>query len=402
MAQFIFVAHDKDGKRVSGILESQDREAALKMLSDKDYIVTKLNPILRKTGILGWFSGSIRKEEILLFTQELGAMLAAGLSIVHALNVIASDIVNLRFRSIVGELANNLSAGRSLSESLQKYESLFSKLYVSMVKAGEASGKLPDILERLGQYIENSETLRRKVQAAFYYPAIVIGFAIVVVTFIFIFGIPQLQKIYAGLDANLPFLTQVLMNMANFVSHYWLIMLAVLILIILILRSYLRTAPGKLLLDHILLHGPLIGPLFQKLAIARFSSTLEALYTSGVPIIQSLTIVSGATGNKLMELAVENAMKSLKEGQSIVEPLRKSGVFTNLAISMISAGEESGKLDLMLRKVASFYETQVDITLKTLAGLIEPIIMIFVGFLIAFIIFALAIPFMNLSSLLMH
>jgi len=399
LAQFVFIAQDQQGKRISGRLDAADREAAIKSLSDKNLIVTKLDEVLAKGGILGLLS-TIRHEDVLLFTQELGAMLDAGIGIVHAMNIISADIDNLRFRSIVTEMANGIAGGKQLSEVLQKHEKLFSKLYISMVRAGETSGNLPQILIKLAGYIENAELLRKKVVAALYYPAIVMSFACFIVTFIFVFGIPRLVVIYKGFDTELPFFTRMILGIGSFLGNNILYILIVLVVGGYFLVKFSITDEGQMFWDMFKLNAPVVGHLFQKLAIARFASTLSTLYASGVPILVSLNIVAGATGNKIVEQTILESLKSVREGESIVDPLRKSQVFTNLAISMIAVGEESGTLDAMLRRVASFYETQVDIILKGLAGLLEPLIMIFIGLTIATVIIALGLPFLQLGTML--
>ncbi|MGV8123518.1 MAG: type II secretion system F family protein [Candidatus Xenobiia bacterium LiM19] len=399
MAQYLFIAQDQLGKRLSGRLDASDRESAIKSLSDKNLIVTKLDTVKERGGFLGLFS-AVRQEEVLLFTQELGAMLDAGIGIVQAMNTIAADIENLRFRGMVAEMANGIAGGKQLSEVLQRHERIFSKLYISMVRAGETSGNLPAILIRLAGYIENAETLRKKIQSALYYPATVVVFAVAVVTFIFVFGVPRLSSIYKGFDTELPFFTRLILGLGTFLGNNIIIIALLLITGGYFLLRFFNTEKGHLFWDAIKLNAPIMGHLFQKLAIARFASTLGTLYGSGVPILKSLQIVAGATGNKVVENTILKALKSVKEGESIVEPLRKSEVFTNLAISMIAVGEESGTLEAMLNRVASFYETQVDIILKGLAGLLEPIILIFIGLMIAVVILALGLPFMTLSTLL--
>jgi type IV pilus assembly protein PilC len=347
---------------------------------------------------LGLFGPRIKGEELLLFTQELGAMLDAGIGLVRSLNVIAEDSESPILRQVVLDLAHGLGQGKQLSETLKKYENLFSRLYISMVEAGEASGNLPMILLKLAEHIERAETLKKKVQAALYYPAIVVSFAMCVVVFIFIFGIPVISKIYAGFESSLPIFTVLLIDTGNFLSKNWYFIFPILIVIVLAFLRFLKTDRGAQWFDNFKLVAPIIGPLFQKLAISRFAGTMSTLYTSGVPILQAMRIVATSSGNRVIENVVLETLKGLKEGQTIVDPLRKSGVFTNLAISMIAAGEESGTMGMMLEKVSRFYETQVDISLKALTGLIEPIIIIVIGFFIGVIILALALPFMNIAS----
>lgn len=399
MAQFEFVAQNTEGQKITGVLKADGRESALKALSDKQLLVTKLLPVKAKEGFLGLTFQRVSAEEILLFTQELAALLDGGINMLHAMEVIGNDIDNPRFKGIIHEISTDLSSGHQLSVSLKKFPESFSRLYVSLVEAGEASGTLPRILARLAGYLENAETLRRKVKAALVYPLVVVSFALMVLTFIFIFGIPRLKSIYAGLNVNLPLLTQILISIGNFISHYFFEILLAIIVGGYAIFAFARTEKGQLYFDGLKLTSPIIGSLFQKLSIARFSSTLSTLYASGVPIIQAFGVVAGSIGNRVLERAVLSALNNIREGQSIVEPLRNSGVFTSLAISMISAGEESGTLEKMLSKVADFYESQVDIAIKGLSGLIEPVVMIIVGVFIGLIILSVALPFMTIGTL---
>jgi type IV pilus assembly protein PilC len=399
MAQFTFRAKKQDGTSISGALEAADRVTAMKSLSDKELVVTSLVPMEQKKRFFGLLEHKVSGEDLLMFTQELSAMLEAGMSTVSALEVLSGDIDNPKLKTIILDMEAGLNAGKQLSETMKKYPEVFSGLYSSMLEAGEASGNVPTILARIADHIENSEYLNNKVRSALYYPSMVVLFALTVVSFMLIFGIPRLKSIYDGLGASLPFFTQLLMDIATFLSHNWIIIFTLLLVVFIALRHFLKMEKGQLLMDHVKLRLPIFGPLFQKLAIARFASTMSTLYNSGVPIMHSLKIVSGSTGNKVIENVVLETIKSLREGHSIVEPLRRSGAFTNLAISMMDAGEKSGTLDKMLPRIAKFYEVQVDTTIKALAGLLEPLIIIFIGIVIGSMILALALPFMSLGTI---
>lgn len=403
MPQFAFTALDnKDGKRTSGFIEANDREAALRMMAEKDLVVTKLTPVrTRHNKFLSFFGIGgmrIKGEELLVFTQELGSMLDAGIPLKKALDVMINDFSSPVFRQIGIEMSNGLGAGRTLSEMLEEYPDTFSKLYVSMITAGETSGNLPTILLRLASYIEKTENLKKKVKSALFYPMIVFLFALLIMVGIFTFGIPRIKSIYQGLNVELPFLTQMFISIGDVISGYWYLILLVVIAGGFFSIRFFSTSAGQYALDKFKLNVPVFGVLFKRLAISHFSRTMSTLYSSGVPILDAMQIVSGSTGNRVVEKVLLVSLSKMRQGEPISVPLRNSGIFTEMSISMITSGEESGSLDKMLGKLADFYETQVDIMLSGLSGLLEPIIMIFVGGMVGIIILAVALPFLQLGS----
>jgi len=337
---------------------------------------------------------------LLLFTQELAAMLNAGISIQRALDIIITDIDNPGLRQIIMEITSSIGEGKEFSETLKDYPQVFSLLYVSMVSAGEKAGQLPDILLRLSGYIESAENLKKKVVGSLYYPLIIFIFSIFITAFIFVFGIPRVKEIYDSMGGVLPLPTLIFIAAGTFLSQNWYYILPLLIVGITALFYWSKTERGKFFQDNFKLNNVLLGPVFRRLAIARFARTLSTLYNSGVPILESMEIVSDSMGNVVMEKAVKNSIKKLHEGEELTEPLRESEVFTQMAISMMSAGEESGTLGSMLERLADFYETQVEISLRSLTELIEPLVMILIGIIIAIIILVLALPFMQISTVL--
>lgn len=399
MPKFKFIAKNNNGQEISGNLEAQDKESALKLIAEKDLIITSLEPLKNSWKNLLFNSHRIKGEELLLFTQQLASMLNAGINIKKALDIMIADIDNNYLRQIVIEISLDLSSGNSLSESLAKYPKVFSRLYMSMVKAGEASGKLPGLLLNLSEYIEKTENLKKRVMASLYYPATVMTFAVFMLAFLFTFGIPRLSGLYKDLGGELPLLTRMFISIGDFMSHTWIYWLVIFIIGIAFLKKYFNSSTGRFKLDSWKLSFFLIGPLFKRLAIARFSHTLSVLYASGVPIHQAMDVLTGSMDNLVMEKVVTDSMKSLEKGETITDPLRRSNIFTTMAISMIAVGEETGTLDSMLTRLSDFYEIQVDITLKSLTELIEPLIMIGVGLIIATIIIAMALPFMQISTI---
>ncbi len=391
MARFSYKALDEKKNEVSGILEAPDRLSALNSLSKSYELVLDVHEIKTRLGLL---SRGVSDETVMVATQQLAVMLNSGLSLRKALNLVDSEAP--RFEDILAEVSAGVSEGKPLSELFANYPSVFTKMYCSMVQAGETSGKLPGILMKLAEYLENAENLRRKIKAALVYPAAVIGVSLATGAFIFTFGVQQFQEIYAGLNAELPASTRLVMGLADFMGAWWPALAVLGVALLWLLRLLVSSGPGELFKDRLLLRLPLIGPITQRLAIARFARTLSTLYSGGVPIVQSLDLVASSMGNRVMEGVVRNAVRDVQEGEPLVAALRESGVFTRMALSMIATGEESGTLDTMLDKVASFYEIQTESRIRSAISLLEPAVIVGVGVFVAFLIVALGLPMMNL------
>jgi type IV pilus assembly protein PilC len=391
MARFHFKALDDKKNEVSGILEATDRQAALTSLSGRHELVLDVHEVQTRQGL---FSRRITNEDLMVVTQQLAVMLHAGLGLRHALALVDSE--NPVLEDILAEVSAGISEGKPLSEMLEGHPKVFSRLYCSMVRAGETAGKLPEILSKLSEHLEHAENLRRKIQGALVYPSAVIGVSLATGAFIFTFGVQQFQEIYSGLNAELPASTQLIMVLADLMAAWWPGLLAGALMGLWLLKHLLSTGPGELLKDRLLLRMPLVAPLVRRLAIARFARTLGTLYSSGVPIVQSLELVASSTGNRVMEEVVRKAVQTVQEGEPLVAALRASQTFTRMALSMVATGEESGTLDRMLAEVADFYELQAETMLRNLVSLLEPAVIVGVGLFVAFLIMALGLPMMNL------
>lgn len=403
MPQFLFTVSDEKGQRKSGVITANSDVSAIKKLTEKEFMVLSISPYKNRQidflRLLGFKKIKLRGEELLAFSQELGVMLNAGISLRSAINVLTTDSKHPAFKHIVTEIGTGLDAGGSLSDLLQKFPDAFSTMYVSMVKAGEKGGKLPTILLRLANYIQRAENLKKKIQAALYYPAMVLAFGIIILSLITIFGVPHLKNIYDSLSAELPLPTRMFLATGSFVSNNWLVLLLFLALVSLLIKRFLATEGGQLLLDNFKLYVAVIGSLYRRLIVARFAISLSTLYSSGISIVQGMELVATALGNRVMEKVVLKAVKKIYEGESFIEPLRRSKMFPEMAISMIAAGEESGSLDMMLDELASYYEEQVNIALQALSALFEPVAVIIVGFGLGIAILSLALPFMQIGSI---
>ncbi|MGA2877305.1 MAG: type II secretion system F family protein, partial [Nitrososphaerales archaeon] len=286
------------------------------------------------------------------------------------------------FKKIIGQLRADIEQGISITDAMKKHPDAFSELYVSMIRAGEVGGILDAIMERVSAYLESAEELKGKVKGAMVYPAVISCVAATVTLFLLIFIIPTFAGIFAGFGAQLPLPTRIMIGLSDFLRHYCLVLIAMVIGIYYGFKQYRKTDKGQLLTDGYLLKLPVFGLLLKKVSVAKFSRTLGTLIKSGVPILQALDTVGKTSGNRVIEKAIASARQSIKEGERMAEPLRRTGVFPAMVIQMIAIGEETGTLDTMLSKIADFYDQQVDVSVKALTSMIEPLIMVVMGIVV--------------------
>jgi type IV pilus assembly protein PilC len=291
-----------------------------------------------------------------------------------------------------------VEGGSTFAGALKKHPKVFSELYTNLVVAGEEGGILDNILNRLANYIEKAEALKKKVKSALVYPSTIVGVAVIVVMILMIFVIPVFESMFKSAGQTLPLPTLIVLAMSKFVKSYILFIIPAIGILIFLLRRYYKTENGRGVIDSLLLKAPVFGPLFQKIAVARFSRTLGTLVSSGVPILDGLSIVSRTSGNKTIETAILNARSSIKEGETIAEPLGRSGVFPPMVIQMISVGESTGALDSMLSKIADFYEEEVDVAVANLTSLLEPFLMMFLGVVIGGVVISMYLPIFQMAS----
>lgn len=398
MPQFTFSALNEKRDMVNGEVTADDHAAAMKSLVDQGLLVTQLEQRkIHGTGFLG-LRRSLKSEDLLAFTQEMASMINAAIPVPRALDIIAKDSRDPLLKSVVGDLARGFRGGTPLAELMAQHPRVFSKFYVSLVRSGESAGNLPQILTRLAAYIESSTALQGRLVGALAYPTVILVFAIVVIGFIFVYGIPQFREIYGAMGRDLPPLTLLFVSIGGFLSHNLLWLCLLLAGLAGYARWLLNLEATRTRIDAVLLHLWIVGPLVQRVALARFARTLATLLDAGMPIIRTLELVASATGNRILEKAVLKAAADVKEGGGLADSLRSCQIFTEMAISMVAAGEESGTLPPMLAKLADFYEVQVDQSLKALTGIIEPLIMMGVGAAVAVIILVLGLPLFNLAS----
>ncbi|MFH1202630.1 MAG: type II secretion system F family protein [Candidatus Omnitrophota bacterium] len=399
MANFRYIGKDKQGFKVMGIIDAADEAQALATLRGKDFIIISIKEEHARRVAA---ARRVKLEDLVIFSRQLATMVDSGIPLVQALNILSEQIEKEGFRQVIVKVRQDIEAGSSFCDSLGKHSTVFSPLYINMVKAGEASGLLNDILDRLASYLESVISLQRKVSSSLVYPAVVITMAILITAFLLLKIIPTFKGIFEVLGGTLPLPTQILIGISDFLRKFFLFWLGLTIVSVIAFQKYVATPKGRYQFDKTILKMPVFGELFRKVAIARFSRTLSTLIKSGVPILNSMDIVAKTSGNKIVEEAIQNARSSIKEGEPISGPLSRSGVFPPMVVRMISVGEQTGELEKMLSKISDFYDEQIDAAVSGLTSMIEPLVIAFLGIVIGGIVVALFLPIFKITQLVAH
>ena len=394
--QFAYKAKEPSGKAAEGIVEAPDQKAAIARLRAKKLSVTEIRPAVIKKK---FFKPKVKNEDIVIFSRQLSTLVTAGVPIVQGLTILEEQAENPAFKTVLGSLRTDIEAGLSIADAMRKHPDAFNELYVSMIKAGEVGGILDTILERLSAYLESNAALMGKVKSALVYPTVVFGVAFLITIGLIVFVIPIFKDIFSSFNAQLPFLTRMLINMSDFFRKKSIILIPIIAGSVWGFKKWMKTPAGIVKLDTIALKLPLFGILLKKVAIAKFTRTLGTLIKSGVPILQGLETVAKTAGNVTIEKAIMESYNSIKEGGRISDPLKKSGIFPPMVIQMISVGEETGGLDNMLNKIADFYDIEVDTAVKGLTSMIEPLIMVVLGLVIGTIVIAMFMPMFSMGEM---
>jgi type IV pilus assembly protein PilC len=386
------------GQSKKGEFEAPDEAGVRIYLRQQNIILTKVVAKGKEIKFALLFKKKVKQRSIAIFTRQLATMIDAGLPLVQSLEILSSQQEHSLFKNIIREIREDVEGGSTFAAALKKHPGTFDDLYTNLVVAGEEGGILDTILIRLASYIEKAEALRKKVKSALIYPSTIVGVAVIVVMILMIFVIPVFETMFSSAGQTLPLPTLIVLTMSKLIKKYVVIIIPLCILIFFLLKKYHQTENGRALMDSLLLKLPVFGPLFQKIAVARFSRTLGTLVSSGVPILDGLTIVSKTAGNKTIETAILSARTSIREGETIAEPLGRSGMFPPMVIQMISVGESTGALDSMLSKIADFYEEEVDVAVGNLTSLLEPFLMIFLGIVIGGVVISMYLPIFQMAS----
>lgn len=401
MATFAYVGRSKSGAMKKGELVAKSRDEAVDQLRKQSVVVTSLEEKAAKEGFSFKLGSGVSEKDLVVFTRQFGTMINAGLPLIQCLEILSTQSENAALRKSVGEIKVQVEGGSTFSDALRKHPKIFDDLYVNMVHAGEVGGLLDTILGRLSKHIEKAMKLKGQIKSAMVYPAAIVGIAGIVITVLMIWVIPVFEKMFKEMSGGkmaLPGPTQLVIDISNFAQGYWYIILGVIVATVLAVKKYYATPQGKLAIDKLLLKLPVFGDLIRKASVAKFTRTLGTLLASGVPLLEALTICAKTSGNKVVEGALLDAKVSISGGKTISEPLAKSGTFPKMVTHMISVGESTGALDSMLGKIADFYEDEVDQAVTNLTALLEPMMMVFLGVTVGFIVVAMYLPIFTMAS----
>lgn len=344
-------------------------------------------------------ANAIVSKELPAFSRQLSAMLSAGMPIVTSLSALYEQISNQNFKMVVGQVRQSIENGSAFSDALKAFPSVFNDLYINMIRGGEQGGQLAETIGRIADFLESTAKLRRKVKSAMSYPIAVMGIALGLSTLMIIFIVPVFQEMFASFGGKLPGPTQALVDVKDVLRGYWYIAIPAIVGIVYAFKAWARTSGGEVILAKLYLKMPIIGPLVQKVAMARFARTFAQLIHSGVPILTALDICAGATGNKIVERAVREGVATVEKGEPLSACLATKPCFTPILVHMLAAGEKTGKVDEMMDNIATFYEDEVDGMLSSLTSLLEPILMVFLGVTVGGIVICMFLPIFKIGEL---
>lgn len=399
MNSYQYVAKNKTGAGVSGIAEAASEAEVIEMLHKKELIVVSVKLAKssriskRKTG------GRAKLDDLVIFSRQLATMIDAGIPLVQSLGILGEQIESSALKNVVLNVKQDIESGTSFCDALAKHPTIFSELFINMAKAGEASGMLDEVLDRLATYMEKTTALNRKIRSSLVYPAVVVSMAIIITSVLLIKVVPTFKGIFEMLGGDLPLPTQILIAVSDILRSYFIFVVIAIGILGFLFRKYIGTERGRYNFDAFKLKVFILGPLFRKVALAKFSRTFSTLVKSGVSILNALDIVAKTSGNKIVEETISNCRKSVRDGEPIAMPLSRSKVFPPMVTRMIGVGEQTGKLELMLSKIADFYDEQVDAAVSALTSLIEPLVIAFLGVIIGGIVVALFLPIFKITEL---
>jgi type IV pilus assembly protein PilC len=397
MTTFIYKAKVR-GKVQSGEVEADDEKSAVAKLKLQKIRPTLVKEKKAQSAFLGPKVHKVTTRDVVIFTRQFSTMVDAGLPLVQCLDILGKQSDNPTFGEKILSVKSNIEMGNNLSESMRKFPDIWDQLYCNLVEAGEVGGILDVILRRLAEYIEKAEALKKKVKAAMVYPGAIVTVAFLVVAFLMVFVIPSFATMFTKGGAELPGPTQIVMDVSNFFQNQWYVMIGGFIAFFFTFKKVYATRRGRIEIDRIALKLPVFGMLIRKVSVAKFTRTLGTLISSGVPLIEGLDICARTAGNSIVEIAVVKTIEAIKEGETIAAPLAREEVFPAMVIQMIDVGESSGSLDKMLAKIADFYDEEVDAAVDGLTALLEPMLMVFLGCIVGFIVVAMYLPIFKMGE----
>jgi type IV pilus assembly protein PilC len=405
MVSFKYAAKNNDGSTIKGVVEATDESEAVGELRKKNLVVMQISKSAGKKkaskGISlksGQKPGKPKKDELVVFTRQLATMISAGITLLDALEILVAQAATPGFSKVLEDVVNEIRTGNDLSKSLAKYPKCFSNIYVNMIKAGEVSGQLDEILIRLAEYQEAAAKLKREIKSAMTYPVVSLVLILGITLFLMVGVVPSFKPVFESLEIELPAITKGVLQASEIIQGHWLSSIGLIIAMCIGVSIFKRTQKGARIVDFIMLKVPIFGPLFQKVALSRFSRTFSTLIKSGVPILGALEIVAATSGNSIISDAVLDAKESVTNGNTLADPLAKSWVFPPMVTRMINIGEKSGAMEELLEKISQFYDDQVSAQVKSLTSLIEPLMIGTMGFLVGGIVLAVFLPIFKIQE----
>jgi type IV pilus assembly protein PilC len=408
MPTYQFEAMDTAGAEVKDSVDAANEEEAQQKIRQLGYFVTKIKEVAGKKkdkrkggarrGKRGkvFTLGGVNQKQLVTFTRQFSTLQDAGLPVLRSLKILEGQMRPGALKNALIDVVDDVESGSTLSEAFGRHPRCFDRLYVNMVKAGEAGGALEIILQRLADFKEKAQSLKRRITGAMVYPCVVITVAVAILTFIMIFIIPKFEKIFADFKLQLPWITRALMDTSRWFVKYWYVIPLVPVAIWLTLKLIRLSKTGNYVLDLIKLYLPVVGNIVEKTVVARTMRTLGTLVASGVPILEALAICRETCMNAVFELCYQNVYDSIREGNTIAQPLKESRLVDDMVVNMIDVGEETGDLDTMLNKIADVYDEEVDVLVESLISLLEPIMIVILGFIVGTIVIAMFMPLLSL------
>ena len=398
MAVFAYKAKTEKGKIINGRIESRNQREAIKELSHMDLIVFEVKPVSAFLNQEITFGKPLKEKDFVVFLRQFATLMDAGILVLNAVELLSEQTESDALKKALLEIAEDIKGGQPLSDSMEHYPGLFPELLVQMIRSGEVSGRLDDVLDQMATYYEKQHNLKQKVSGALTYPMVIGIFAVAVTIFMLVAIVPMFADMYASSGDKLPLITRAVLAISHFIQNFWWLLILAVLALILAVRKLKKTEPGQYFFDKIKLKIAIFGKYNQKVVMARMTQTLSSLLASSVPILQAVEVTSRVVGNKVVEGVLLKSRDSLERGESLAGPMSESWVFPPLVIHMTKVGEQSGALDMMLKKVADIYDQEVTVATDKLQSLIEPVLIIFLAFVVGFIILSIVVPMFGIFS----
>ena len=402
MPSFSYQAVDTNGKTVSGIISATDKNTAVSLIGKQKLklVSMELSSTVKK-GTISFFKPKVKISDLVLFTRQLSTMVSAGVPLLRSLNTMYDQVENPTLKEVIGDLIKDVEGGVSLAEAMQKHPDVFNDIFVNMIRAGEAAGIVDEILKRLATQTEKNASMRKKIKSASTYPIVLLTLTLGAFMGLMIFIIPRIAEILkdlGGPDAKLPAITQVMINISGFMTSFWYIVLGGTFLIVFSLRRYIKTPAGRYQLHAFVLKVPILKTLVTKIAVARFTRTFAALIGAGVSVVEALRVTARAVGNDVYRKAIEQAAMEVVNGKQLSQAIEGNQLFPGIVPQMLAVGEETGQTDIVLVKVADFYDEEVDAIIDSLSSILEPVMIVIMGGMVGLVAASVMGPIASLSQ----